>query len=87
MRPEPPVVPAAARPRAEGAAGAEPEPLRPFRFAIGQRVRVIMHAARPTGTVVARWTGAELRDPYGENIYEVSGFVTRQRESSLEHAV
>jgi len=57
-----------------------------FRFALGDRVRVVTHPARPVGTVVARWTGQELQDPYGENIYAVSVFVTRQRESSLEPA-
>lgn len=55
-----------------------------FRFELGQRVRVVTHADRPVGSVTARWSGAELRDPYGENIYAVSVFVTRQRESSLE---
>lgn len=30
-----------------------------------------------------RWPGVELRDPYDENIYQVSGFATRLRESSL----
>ncbi len=55
-----------------------------FRFAIGQEVRVRTHPSKPLGTIVARWTGEELRDVYGENIYQVSSFVTKQRESSLE---
>lgn len=54
-----------------------------FRFDINQHIRVITHPARPPGIVVARWTGDELKDPYGENLYEVSSFVTKQRESSL----
>ncbi len=57
-----------------------------FRFELGQRVRVITHSARPVGIIVERWTGAEMRDLYGENIYSVSSFVTKQRESSLEAA-
>ncbi len=55
----------------------------PFRFEIGQQVRVITHPAQPPGVVVARWRGNELGDPFRENIYEVSSFITRQRESSL----
>ncbi len=55
-----------------------------FRFEIGQLVRIITHPAKPLGTIVERWTGEELRDVYGENIYSVSSFVTKQRESSLE---
>ncbi len=54
-----------------------------FRFEIGQHVRVTTHSGQPPGVVVARWRGEELGDPYGENIYEVSSFVTKQRESSL----
>jgi hypothetical protein len=54
-----------------------------FRFEIGQRVPVVSHPASPAGIIVRRWTGPELGDVYGENIYEVSGFVTKQRESSL----
>ncbi len=54
-----------------------------FRFEIGQKVRVLTHPAQPPGIVVARWRGEELSDPYRENIYEVSSFVTKQRESSL----
>ncbi len=54
-----------------------------FRFEIGQTVRVCTHPAQPTGTVVARWPGAALGDPYGENLYQLSSFVTKQRESSL----
>jgi hypothetical protein len=57
-----------------------------FRFEIGQRVRVVGHPARPVAIIVRRWTGTELGDVYGENIYEVSGFVTKQRESSLRDA-
>ncbi len=53
-----------------------------FRFEIGQQVRVITHPAQ-AGLVVARWGGEEMGDPYRENIYEVSSFVTKQRESSL----
>jgi hypothetical protein len=54
-----------------------------FRFAVGQAVQVLTHPARPTGTVTARWPGAALGDPYGENIYQLSSFVTKQRESGL----
>lgn len=54
-----------------------------FRFDIGEEVRVVTHPAKPLGTVVARWTGAEMHDVYGENIYAISSFVTKQRESSL----
>ncbi len=57
-----------------------------FRFEIGQRVRVITHPAKPLGTIIDRWTGKEMRDVYDENIYSVSSFVTKQRESSLEAA-
>jgi hypothetical protein len=57
-----------------------------FRFEIGQRVRVVGHPARPVAIIVRRWTATELGDVYGENIYEVSGFVTKQRESSLRDA-
>ncbi len=57
-----------------------------FRFELGQRIRVITHPARPAGIIVERWTGAEMRDVYHENIYSVSSFVTKQRESSLEAA-
>ncbi len=55
-----------------------------FRFEIGQRVRVITHPAKPVGCIVERWTGVEMRDVYGENIYSVSSFGMKQRESSLE---
>ncbi len=54
-----------------------------FRFQIGQHVRTITHPAKPLGTIVERWTGEELRDVYGENIYSVRSVVTKQRESSL----
>ncbi len=57
-----------------------------FRFEIGKRVSVITHPARPVGFIVERWTGVEMRDVYRENIYSVSSFVTKQRESSLEAA-
>jgi hypothetical protein len=60
--------------------------VRPFRFEVGQRVRVVTHPAQPVGTVTARWTAEEMADVHGENIYAVSVFVTRQRESSLEPA-
>jgi hypothetical protein len=63
-----------------GGTGAE-EP--PFRFEIGQAVQVLTHPARPLGTVVARWAGTALGDPHGENVYQLSSFVTKQRESSL----
>ncbi len=56
----------------------------PFKYEIGQRVRVVTHPARPVGTIVARWTADEMADVHGENVYAVSVFVTRQRESSLE---
>jgi hypothetical protein len=36
------------------------------------------------GTVTARWTAEEMADVHGENVYAVSVFDTRQRESSLE---
>jgi hypothetical protein len=55
----------------------------PFRYEIGQAVQVVTHHARPAGTVVARWHGEALSDPYGENLYQLSSFVTKQRESSL----
>lgn len=58
----------------------------PFRFELGAPVQVHTHPARPLGTVLERWTGAALGDPYGENIYQVSSFVTKQRESSLASA-
>jgi hypothetical protein len=54
-----------------------------FRFSIGDRVHVVTHPRRPPGTVAGRWSGESLADAYDENVYEVSGFVTRQRESSL----
>lgn len=62
--------------------GADP----PFRFEVGETVVVRSHAGRPPGTIVARWPGAELEDPYRENIYQLSSFVTKQRESSLAPA-
>ncbi len=55
-----------------------------FRFQIGDEVRVVTHPGAPRGTIVARWAGTELGDPYGENVYQLSSFVTKQRESSLE---
>jgi hypothetical protein len=58
----------------------------PFRFETGQRVRVVTHPAQPVGTVVARWTAEEVQDVHGENVYAVSVFVTKQRESSLAPA-
>lgn len=67
-------------------AGAAPAHGQPFRFEIGQAVQVLTHPARPVGTVVARWPGEALQDPYGENIYQLSSFVTKQRESSLAPA-
>jgi Domain of Unknown Function (DUF1080) len=54
-----------------------------MRFEVGERVRVLAHPAQPVGEITARWAGAEAGDTYGEDIYAVSGFVTRQRESSL----
>jgi hypothetical protein len=54
-----------------------------FRFAVGEEVRVITHPARPLVTVTARWPGQAFEDVYHQNIYSVSGFVTRQRESNL----
>lgn len=54
-----------------------------FRFAPGDRARVVTHPARPLATVVERWTPDALDDVHDETIYGVSGFVTRQRESSL----
>ncbi|HXH83691.1 MAG TPA: DUF1080 domain-containing protein, partial [Candidatus Tectomicrobia bacterium] len=63
------------------AAGAVVGPL--FRFDVGDRVRVVTHPAQPWATVTARWAGDAGADTYGEHIYAVSGFVTRQRESSL----
>ena len=57
-----------------------------FRFAVGDRVRVVTHPGRPVGTVGERWSAGALADVHDENIYAVSGFVTRQRESSLAGA-
>lgn len=54
-----------------------------YRFAVADRVRVVTHPARPLATVVERWPPGAFRDVHDENIYAVSGFVTRQRESSL----
>ncbi|MGH7342994.1 MAG: 3-keto-disaccharide hydrolase [Candidatus Rokuibacteriota bacterium] len=54
-----------------------------FRFAVGEQVRVITHPARPLVTVTARWRGQAFEDVYDQNIYAVSGFVTRQREPNL----
>lgn len=54
-----------------------------FKFNIGDSVRVTTHPLKPQATVIARWPGVEFDDPYDENIYQVSGFVTKQRESSL----
>lgn len=60
-----------------------PPPATVFRFAMGQPVQVITHPARPVVTVTARWPGQALDDPYDQNIYAVSGFITQQRESNL----
>jgi len=57
-----------------------------FRFAPGDRVRVLSHPLAPPATVTARWSAEEIGDVHGENAYAVSGFVTRQRESSLAGA-
>lgn len=54
-----------------------------FRFAVGEHVWVITHPARPLVAVTARWRGPAFEDVYDQNIYAVSGFVTRQRESNL----
>jgi len=54
-----------------------------FRLNVGDAVRVLTHPAQPPAVVVERWEGRALDDPYDENIYAVSGFVTRQRETSL----
>lgn len=54
-----------------------------MRFQVGERVRVLGHPAKPEGEITARWTGAEACDTHDEPIYAVTGFVTRQRESSL----
>jgi hypothetical protein len=54
-----------------------------FRLNVGDAVRVVTHPAQPLVVVAERWEGRALDDPYGENIYAVSGFVTRQRETSL----
>jgi len=54
-----------------------------LRFEVGERVRVLAHPAQPVGEIIARWTGAEAGDTHGEDVYAVSGFVTRQRESGL----
>ncbi len=56
----------------------------PFRFELGQRARVVTHPARPVGVITARWTAEEMADVHGENVYAISVFVTKQRESSLE---
>ncbi|MGH7233208.1 MAG: hypothetical protein ACREJU_17895 [Nitrospiraceae bacterium] len=55
-----------------------------FRFAIGQRVRVLTHPHKPIVVVEERWPGAAWKDPYDENIYQVSGFLVKQRERALE---
>jgi hypothetical protein len=57
-----------------------------FRFAVGEAVRVVTHPARPLVTVTARWPGPAVGDVHEKNVYAVSGFVTRQRESSLAGA-
>lgn len=54
-----------------------------FRFDLDEPVRVVTHPARPRATITARWSGDEVQDAYGENIYAVSSFITRQRETSL----
>jgi len=54
-----------------------------FRFEVDEPVRVATHPARPRATITVRWRGEDVGDVYGENIYAVSGFITRQRESSL----
>ncbi|MBI2217050.1 MAG: DUF1080 domain-containing protein [Candidatus Rokubacteria bacterium] len=54
-----------------------------FRFELGERVRVLTHPAQPAVAVLERWPGEAWNDVYDEPIYAVSGFVTRQRESSL----
>ncbi|MGH7277579.1 MAG: 3-keto-disaccharide hydrolase [Candidatus Rokuibacteriota bacterium] len=54
-----------------------------FRFDIGDHVRVVTHPARPAATVVGRWPGERFADAYDDNVYAVTGFVTRQRESNL----
>jgi hypothetical protein len=54
-----------------------------FRFDRGDRVRVLTHPVQPRATILERWTGAALGDPHDDATYAVSGFVTRQRESSL----
>ncbi len=56
----------------------------PFRFEPGQRARVVTHPARAAGVITARRTAEEMADVHGENVYAVSVFVTKQRESSLE---
>jgi hypothetical protein len=47
-----------------------------MRFERGERVRVLAHPARPMGEITGHWTSADAEDPYGEDIYAVSGFVT-----------
>lgn len=54
-----------------------------FRLDLGATVRVLTHPAQPRAVVTERWEGRALDDPYDENLYAVSGFVTRQRETSL----
>lgn len=54
-----------------------------MRFQVGERVQVLAHPAKPVGEITERWTGAEAGDTYDEDIYAVSGFITRQRESNL----
>jgi hypothetical protein len=50
---------------------------------VGEQVRIVTHPARPLVAVTARWRGQAFQDVYDQNIYAVSGFVTRQRESNL----
>lgn len=57
-----------------------------FKFDIGDAVIVVTHPQKPRATVLNRWPGSAWQDYYGENIYEVSGFVTKQRERSLAAA-
>ena len=57
-----------------------------FRFAMGQHVRVLTHLYKPIAVVEQSWPGEAWNDPYGENIYQVSGFLVKQRERALEEA-
>jgi hypothetical protein len=55
-----------------------------YQFEIGQKVRVLSQKEKPVVTITGRIPGAALNDPYHENLYEVTGFLHKQRERVLE---